>query len=168
MIGGLIIMLSCCGMPGGVNPNDKTVMINPPGAYHNRGVNENLTPATNFERTWLNCLKQQNPQNFPRLLSYQITAAQGCPPFSPKWQCSSGRFRISRVLCVFFPFIFMCLISAEWPSLFNIDVDTKSGILCNFNPCNYYAHLYSCRIEMIFSGGSRIFLRGHQLPKWVC
>ena len=31
--------------PGGVNPNDKTVMINPPGAYHNGGVNENLTPA---------------------------------------------------------------------------------------------------------------------------
>ena len=30
---------------GGVNPNDKTVMINPPGAYHNGGVNENLTPA---------------------------------------------------------------------------------------------------------------------------
>ena len=125
-------------------------------------------PATNFGRTWLNCLKQQNPHNFPRLLSYQITAAQGYPPFSPKWQCSTGRFRISRVLCVFFPFIFMCLISAEWPSLFNIYVDTKSGILCNFNPCNYYAHLYSCRIEMIFSGGSRIFLRGHQLPKWVC
>ena len=37
-------MLGCCGTPrGGVNPNDKTVMINPPGAYHNRGVNENLT-----------------------------------------------------------------------------------------------------------------------------
>ena len=42
---GLIIMFGCCGMPGGVNPNDKTVMINPPGAYHNGGVNENLTPA---------------------------------------------------------------------------------------------------------------------------
>ena len=38
-------MLGCCGMPWGVNPNDKTVMINPPGAYHNGGVNENLTPA---------------------------------------------------------------------------------------------------------------------------
>ena len=35
MIGGLIIMLGCCGTPQGVNPNDKTVMINPPGAYHN-------------------------------------------------------------------------------------------------------------------------------------
>ena len=45
MIGGLIIMLGCCGMPRGVNPNDKTVMINPPGAYHNGGVNENLTPG---------------------------------------------------------------------------------------------------------------------------
>ena len=44
IIGGLIIMFGCCGMPGGVNPNDKTVMINPPGAYHNGGVNENLTP----------------------------------------------------------------------------------------------------------------------------
>ena len=32
--------------PEGVNPNDKTVMINPPGAYHNGGVNENLTPVT--------------------------------------------------------------------------------------------------------------------------
>ena len=31
--------------PGGVNPNDKTVVINPPGAYHNGGANENLTPA---------------------------------------------------------------------------------------------------------------------------
>ena len=47
-IGGLIIMLGCCGMPRGVNPNDKTVMINPPGAYHNGGVNENLTPTQLF------------------------------------------------------------------------------------------------------------------------
>ena len=31
MIGGLIIMLGCCGTPRGVNHNDKTVMINPPG-----------------------------------------------------------------------------------------------------------------------------------------
>ena len=38
-------MLGCCGTPRGVNPNDKTVMINPPGAYQNGGVNENLTPA---------------------------------------------------------------------------------------------------------------------------
>ena len=28
---------------GGVNPNDKTVMINPPGAYMG-GVNENFSP----------------------------------------------------------------------------------------------------------------------------
>ena len=33
--------------PGGVNPNDKTVMINPPGAYHNGGVNENLKTGIN-------------------------------------------------------------------------------------------------------------------------
>ena len=34
--------------PGGVNRNDKTVMINPPGAYHNGGgAIENLTPAIN-------------------------------------------------------------------------------------------------------------------------
>ena len=25
--------------------NDKTVVINPPGAYHNGGANENLTPV---------------------------------------------------------------------------------------------------------------------------
>ena len=31
--------------PGGANPNDKTVVINPPRAYHNEGANENLTPA---------------------------------------------------------------------------------------------------------------------------
>ena len=44
-IGGLIIMLGCCGTPQGVNPNDKTVMINPPGRTTTGGVNENLTPA---------------------------------------------------------------------------------------------------------------------------
>ena len=32
------------GTPRGVNPNDKTVMINPPGRTW-RGVNENLSPA---------------------------------------------------------------------------------------------------------------------------
>ena len=32
------------GMPWGVNPNDKTVMINPPGRTW-RGVNENFSPA---------------------------------------------------------------------------------------------------------------------------
>ena len=31
--------------PGGANPNDKSVVINPPGAYHNGGANENLTPG---------------------------------------------------------------------------------------------------------------------------
>ena len=31
------------GMPRGVNPNDKTVMINPPEAYIG-GVNENFSP----------------------------------------------------------------------------------------------------------------------------
>ena len=30
--------------PGGVNPNDKTVMINPPGRTWG-GVNENFSPA---------------------------------------------------------------------------------------------------------------------------
>ena len=30
---------------GGANPNNKTVVINPPGVYHNGGANENLTPA---------------------------------------------------------------------------------------------------------------------------
>ena len=30
--------------PGGGNPNDKTVMINPPGAYIG-GVNENFSPV---------------------------------------------------------------------------------------------------------------------------
>ena len=45
MTGGLIIMHNRCGMPRGANPNDKTVVINPPGANHNGGANENLTPA---------------------------------------------------------------------------------------------------------------------------
>ena len=31
--------------PGGVNPNDKTVMINPPGRTWGGGVNENFSPA---------------------------------------------------------------------------------------------------------------------------
>ena len=47
MTGGLIIMQNRCGTPRGVNPNDKTVVINPPGAYHNGGANENLTPGMN-------------------------------------------------------------------------------------------------------------------------
>ena len=34
--------------PGGANPNDKTVVINPPGAYHNGGAIENLTPGLVF------------------------------------------------------------------------------------------------------------------------
>ena len=42
MIGGLIIMLGCCGMPGGVNPNDKTVMINPPGRTTTGGLMKTL------------------------------------------------------------------------------------------------------------------------------
>ena len=45
MTGGLIIMHNRCGTPRGANPNDKTVVINPPGAYHNGGTNENLTPG---------------------------------------------------------------------------------------------------------------------------
>ena len=40
--GGVRKTASVC--PGGVNPNDKTVMINPPGRTW-RGVNENLSPA---------------------------------------------------------------------------------------------------------------------------
>ena len=44
MTGGLIIMHNHCGTPRGANPNDETVVINPPGAYHNGGANENLTP----------------------------------------------------------------------------------------------------------------------------
>ena len=31
--------------PGGVNPNDKTVMINPPPGRTWRGVNENFSPG---------------------------------------------------------------------------------------------------------------------------
>ena len=41
-IGGLIIMLGCCGMPQGVNPNDKTVMINPPGRTTTGGLMKTL------------------------------------------------------------------------------------------------------------------------------
>ena len=42
MIGGLIIMLGCCGMPWGVNPNNKTVMINPPGRTTTGGLMKTL------------------------------------------------------------------------------------------------------------------------------
>ena len=31
------VLENSLGMPGGVNPNDKTVMINPPGAYMEGG-----------------------------------------------------------------------------------------------------------------------------------
>ena len=40
------------GMPQGANPNDKTVMINPPGRTW-RGVNENLSPVC---FSYLECL----------------------------------------------------------------------------------------------------------------
>ena len=53
MIGGLIIMLGCCGTPRGVNPNDKTIMINPPGAYHNGGLMKTLHRKLHEnERNW--------------------------------------------------------------------------------------------------------------------
>ena len=39
------------GMPRGVNHNDKTVMINPPGRTW-RGVNENFSPAK-WRLSWL-------------------------------------------------------------------------------------------------------------------
>ena len=42
IIGGLIIMLGCCGTPRGVNPNDKTVMINPPGRTTTGGLMKTL------------------------------------------------------------------------------------------------------------------------------
>ena len=41
MMGGFQKTALVC--PGGVNPNDKTVMINPPG-HTWRGVNENFSP----------------------------------------------------------------------------------------------------------------------------
>ena len=47
--GGLIIMLGCCGMPGGVNHNSFIIMINPPGrTTKGGGVNENLTADPRF------------------------------------------------------------------------------------------------------------------------
>ena len=53
MIGGLIIMLGCCGTPRRVNHNDKTVMINPPrGVPQRGGVNENLTPVSPGTSLW--------------------------------------------------------------------------------------------------------------------
>ena len=42
MIGGLIIMLGCCGTPRGVNTNNKTVMINPPGRTTTGGLMKTL------------------------------------------------------------------------------------------------------------------------------
>ena len=41
-IGGLIIMLGCCGTPWGGNHNDKTVMINPPGRTTTGGLMKTL------------------------------------------------------------------------------------------------------------------------------
>ena len=41
-LGGLIMMLSCCGTPRGVNPNDKTVMINPRGRTTTGGLMKTL------------------------------------------------------------------------------------------------------------------------------
>ena len=38
MTGGLIITHNHCGTPRGVNNNNKSVVINPPGAYHNGGL----------------------------------------------------------------------------------------------------------------------------------
>ena len=43
--GGLTIMHNRCGTPRGVNRNDKTVMINPPGRTTTGGAIENLTPG---------------------------------------------------------------------------------------------------------------------------
>ena len=34
--------VGCCGMPRGVNPNDKTVMINPPGRTTTGGLMKTL------------------------------------------------------------------------------------------------------------------------------
>ena len=63
MIGGLIIMLGCCGTPRGVNHNDKTVMINPTGAYHNGRVNENLTPEAKSPSVMF-AIGESSPQLF--------------------------------------------------------------------------------------------------------
>ena len=40
--GGLIIMHNCCGTPRGVNPNDKTVVISPPGRTTTGGLMKTL------------------------------------------------------------------------------------------------------------------------------
>ena len=46
--GGLIIMHNCCGTPRGVNPNDKTVVISPPGRTTTGGLMKTLHRTQDF------------------------------------------------------------------------------------------------------------------------